>query len=134
LEERLKGRLGPRVLCSALTVSAVSIGWIFVTMGDVASVWEYMTHVSHENLEYFTDLLLVTLSGRKFLLLAGIGGLLLLPSIGIERLLRRRMPRMHAVYEVTYAVLVLLLFLFTILFFLPRYGSYNSIPFRFVYL
>lgn len=134
LGERLKGRIGPRVLCSLLTVSAVSIGWIFITMGDVASVLEYISHVSHENLEYFTDLLLVTLSGRKFLMLAGIGGLLLLPSMGIERLLRRRMPRAHAAYEVVYSILVLILFLFTILFFLPRYDIYNSIPFRFVYL
>lgn len=134
LEHRLEGRIGPRVLYSTLTVTAVAVGWVFITMGDVSTVWEYMTHITYENPEYYTDLLLVALSGRRFLVLIAMGILLLLPSMGMERYLRRKWPRIYEGYEAVYTIVVLILFLISILFFLPKYGIYNNFPFRFVYV
>ena len=134
LSERLRGRMGPRVLCTLLTMTVISVGWLFITMGDVGSVLEYMSHMTSEYSEYYTDLVLISFSGVKYLFLLGVSALLLLKGFGVEGLLRRRSSRTRRVFEAVYMSLVLLLFLFTIFFFLPQYGVYNTMPFRYVYL
>ncbi len=134
LKERLKGRMGPAALCTVLTVSVVSVGWLVVVMGDVESVWKYMSHMTYEYSEYYTDLVLVSFSGIKYLSLFAIAAILLLPGFGMERFLHRRSPRTQTVLESVYMIAVLLLFLFTIFFFLPQYGTYSTVPFRYVYI
>lgn len=133
-ERRLNGRGGLRFLFTLGTMLVISAVWIFIVLGDISSVWEYVLRMTYENSEYHTDLLLVTFSGKRYLAALLMAVVLLLPELGLDRLMRRLSPKRRAGVQGGYMCVILVLFLVTVLLFLPHYGCYNAVPFRYLYI
>ncbi len=133
LEERLSGRAGVRLLTTAPTMIFAAVGWIFITMGDISSVLSYVSRITADGSEYYTDLILATLSGSKYLLLLFMGVVLLLPAFA-QRFLSCRRETLCMGLEGAYMAVILLLFVLTVFFFLPGFSCYDFVPFRYVYL
>ena len=134
LKRRLAHRGGLRALCTLLTIPLVAIGWVFITMGDVETFLEYLTKLTSEGAEYYTDLILVAYSGMRYLMLALVSAFLLLPCLGWSRFLRRHPGRWQTVAEGLYMLILLILFGLTVFLLLPQYGINHFVPFRFVYV
>ncbi len=134
LEEKLSGRAGLRLLTTLPTMTVTAVGWVFITLGDISTVLDYMSRMTAEWSEYYTDLILATLSGSKYLLLLAMGAWVLLPALGLRERLYRTHETATAVLDAVYMAVLLLLFAFTVFFFLPGFSCYDLIPFRYVYL
>ncbi len=134
LRKKLVKRSGLRLLFTLITIPVVALGWVFITMGDVATFVEYLTKLTSSGAEYYTDLILIAFSGERYLVLIIMSVLLLLPTLGWHRVWRRIPRTWQTTCEIVYMLAILLLFGFAILFFLPQYGVYHTVPFRFVYV
>ncbi len=128
------GRAGLRVLFGVLTVLVLGAFWIFVTIGAQApSFLEYFEDITSGNAEYQTDLILISFSGIKYAFVALLGVLLLLPRMSwVQRRYERAGERARAVLDYGTMVLLLLIFVFTIVFFLPQFPMYNDVPFGYI--
>lgn len=134
LKKRLAKRSGLRLLFTMITIPVVALGWVFITMGDVSTFVDYLSKLSSTGAEYYTDLILIAFSGAKYLVLIAMSVLLLMPTFGSNRMWRRFSPKWQHVTEGLYMLVILVLFAFSIFFFLPQYGIYHAVPFRFVYV
>lgn len=134
LEDHLARYAGLRILSSCLTMLLVSVGWVFITMGDFSSLLSYLAAMTHENSEYYLDLALINISFEKYAFVGMVALLTILPGFGVKRWIRGLSPRGRTVAESVMMAVLFTLFVFTILFFLPEYSCYDSMPFRYVYI
>ena len=134
LGERLKGHSGVRILCTLPTMVCAAMTWLVVTMGDFRSIFLYLSQLTFADSEYLMDLMLITFSGAKYVFVIVVGLLLLLPGLGGRHLIRRLSPGGQATVRYLSMVTVFTLFTFTILFFLPQFSCYDTLPFRYVFI
>ena len=129
-----KGRTGIRTLFAMLTIMVIGAFWMFVTMsGGTPSVFDYIGEAGFDNAEYQTDMVLLSFSGIKYAFVALIGLLLLAPQTNwIERCYESASERARAVVDYSSMILLLALFIFTAVFFLPQFSFYNYAPFRYI--
>ncbi|MBR2354640.1 MAG: hypothetical protein IKA76_09085 [Clostridia bacterium] len=134
LKRRLADRSGLKVLSTFVTILVVSLGWIIIAMGDISSMLNYIAKLTSSGAEYYTDLILIAFSGAKYLTVVIFGAVLLLPSFGFHSFLVRKGGRWQTVGEGAYMLLILILFALSIFLYLPGYGIYHSVPFRYVFM
>ncbi len=125
---------GLRGVFGLLTVLVVGAFWVFVTMGvGNASVLDYIGDITVENAEYQTDLVLISFSGIKYLFVSAVGFYTVLPHMKFTKALRSKMsPAWRSAVEYGSMILMLALFTFTLLFFLPQFGAYAEYPFEYI--
>ena len=134
LENRLLRQSGLRILSTLLTMGLVSVGWMLITFGDLASILDYLSRLSFANSEYHMDLMLVSFSGIKYVFVILVAILLILPGFGGGRLPGTRSARGEALIDGGSMILIFVLLLFTLVFFLPDYPLYSTTPFQYVYI
>ena len=123
-----------RILLGFLTASLASFVWMCVTVGGMGTIVEHLSHLSSSNTEYYLDKLLVGFSTVEYLAVFLIGAALLaFPWLLRDKSLRRN-GKKRVAFELLGSLLLLLLFAFTLLFFLPQYGIYDTVPFRYVFI
>lgn len=127
-----KGKAGLRALFGVLMLLVIGAFWVFVTMSGAPELLDYIENITFENSEYQTDMVLLSLSGSKYAFVAFIAFMSLLPQ---SELIRRRYvrlgKRMKAVIDYTATVMLLLMFIFTVAFFLPQFAQYDAMPFMY---
>ncbi len=133
-EDRLRGRNGLQILTGFLTVTLSALGWVCVTVGGVGAVLRHLSQMSYSNSEYYLDKLLTSISVEEclFVLLVAAGvcaAPFLLRRGGLQRNRKKRL-----IVEAVGGLLLLLIFAFALLFFLPQYGIYDTVPFRYVFI
>ena len=134
LQKQLATRHGLRVLATLATIAAVSVCWVILTKGDFWAVAEYISSLSYVNSEYHMDLMLVTFSDRRYLFVLAVSIFTLLPHLGIGRSVGRSSEGGRLAVEIISTVTVLVLFAFTLLFFLPGASAYDDLPFRYMFI
>lgn len=134
-EHKLKKCHGVRILTGFLTMTVISLGWICMTVGDPVALLRHLAQMSFYNSEYYLNVLLVTFSGVEYLFVLFVALFLTLPVLYAQRKgLGQCETRTHVVMESVGTLLLLLLFAFSILFFLPQHEGYHSVPFRYMFI
>ncbi len=130
------GRSGLRALFGMLTVLVIGAFWVFVTMGsNTPLLLEYISSISSDSGEYQTDIVLISFSMLKYCTVAIMGLLLLLPQANLLKNKYEALgEKTQVVIDYGSLVLLLLMFLFTVVFFLPQYSYYNDKLFRYIML
>ncbi len=131
LDDRLAMRSGLRALMTFITMTSVAVVWIFIMMGDPKIVVDYLGEITGENAEYRMDQILSTFSWLKYLFVMLVAGIVMWLS-RVESYTRAPELSGQKVYPaVQYIafVLVIVLFFFTVIFFLPQFSVYDSVPF-----
>ena len=128
------GRTGLRMLFGILMVLVVGVFWVFITIGGSnTSLLELVEQISFDNAEYQMDLVLISFSGLKYLFVCCIALTVIIPSTGFAgRLYGRMRPKLKAVVDYGSMILLLALFIFTVLFFLPSFAQYNNMMFDYI--
>ncbi len=128
------GRSGLRALFAMVTIAVIGAFWVFVTMGGgTPSVFDYIGEIGFDNAEYQTDMVLVSFSGVKFLCVALIALILLLPRTDwVLRIYEGSSDRVRSIVDHGELVLLLGSFVFTAVFFLPQFSAYNYAPFGYI--
>ena len=86
------------------------------------------------NSVYYLNLILVTFSAREYLFLAAVALFLLGMPMLYSRLSATKRSGARSAAEGVGSLLLLLVFAFAVLFFLPQFGSYDTAPFRYVFI
>ena len=131
LDERLSTRTGPRALMTVLTMTSVAVVWVFIMLGDPKIVVDYIGDITGDNAEYRMDQILSTFSLMKYLFVMLVASLVMWLS-RVESYTRA--PELAAKTVLPAAqyiafVLLIVLFFFTVIFFLPQFSVYDSVPF-----
>ena len=131
LERRLSTRTGLRALCSLTTILAVAILWVFTLIGDFNSFTSYFSGLTGTNPEYYLDKIFLSVSALKYLFVILITALIIWMSRIEEHLdAPTASPgRVYATVQYIAPILTLILFITTILFFLPQFSVYDTVPF-----
>lgn len=136
LDERLSHRTGLRTLMTLVTMVAVATVWVFILLGDPRLIVDYIEDMTAENSEYRMDQILSTFSGMKYLFVMIIAGLAMWVS-RIEAYMRAPELSKKKVYTwvqyISFA-LILVMFSFTVIFFLPQFEIYNYTPFLHLFI
>ncbi len=135
LDKKYKeGRTGIRVVFGAVTVVVLGAFWLFMTIGTLErTIWDYLADMYSGNAEYQTDMVLISFSALKYLCVFVIALVTLLPQA--KWLAKRHEAwndRQRAVADYIWLGILLALFIFTIVFFLPQYDEYDYMPFRYI--
>ena len=137
MREKISKSSALRGLCALLTVAAMSGVWIFITMGSAEGVLSYIESIVVDNPEYRINQILTRFSFLKYLFVVAIGVFTVFAG-RIEFRLRRRedslQERTVGVKEILLLGLLLVLFVFAVLIFLPNYTAYDSVPFLHLYI
>ncbi len=133
-ERRLKKRYGVRILTGFLTIMLTAFGWMCVTMGGMATVLKRFSQMSYLNSEYYLDKLLVSFSTVEFFCVFLVGVFLVAMPFCLRANSLRRHTKKRLVLEACGSLVLLIVFAFTLLFFLPQYGIYDTVPFRYVFI
>lgn len=127
------GRTGLRILFGILMMLVIGALWVFVTMSGNSDLLEYIGDITFENAEYQTDMLLMSFSGVKYMFVTLLACATLLPQTNwVNNLYTRMGRRMKAVTDYGMLVLLLAVFVFTVLFFLPQFRQYDTSPFVYI--
>ncbi len=128
------GRAGIRVLFGVVTVMAVGAFWGLVTMSTITpTVLAYLEDLISGNAEYQTDLVLISFSPVKYTFVIAMALLLLLPRTSwVIRKYESASERSRAVVDTVSLAVLLLMFIFTVMFFLPQFERYNELPFAYI--
>lgn len=127
-----RNRTAARVLGGLGTMVLLSVFWMMATFGGGGEILEYVSDMSVLHSEYHLNLILNAFSWVKYLFV------ILMMIFVLHRRLGGRIGvggHTSKVDGTTLGVTLVLfvLFLFTLVFFLPRYAVYNSMPFAFLY-
>ncbi|MBO7310951.1 MAG: hypothetical protein J6U86_06125 [Clostridia bacterium] len=134
LDGKRKKRIGPRAVFGFLTVMLVGAVWVFITMLGSPQLRE-LNEITFENAEYQTDMVLMSFSGLKYLFVIIVAALSLLPSSrAVERAHSKMNSKMGTFFDYGAVVALLIMFVFTVVFFLPQFEIYNYKPFMYVLL
>lgn len=133
-KSRRGGRTGLRALFGVLTVLVVGAFWVFITMsGGDSSVLEYIDEITMNNAEYQTDMLLIAVSGKKYLFVALLGIATVIPWTGFAKKRYAALSdRACAVLDYGSMALLLVAFSLTVVFFLPQLEQYAYKPFTYI--
>ena len=129
-----QGHAGLRVLFGMLTILVMGAFWIFVTMGGgSSSVLEFISDMTVNNAEYQTDMVLIAFSGTKYLFVSVVGLVILLASTKAAARVRANLSaRIAAIVDYGAMVSLLAIFVFTVIFFLPQFEIYSTVPFSYI--
>ena len=126
-----KSRHGVRALWGLLTVLVIGVMWIFITMSGRAPL--DISSITFENAEYQTDLVLMTFSGLKYLFVVILAIACLVPGSKIAgRIYSRLGRRACAVVDYGSMLMLLVMFVFAVMFFLPQFEIYDTKPFVYI--
>ena len=122
---------GVSVLWGLLTLMVIGVIWIFITVSGSASF--DISGITFDNAEYQTDLVLMSFSGLKYLFVVIVALACLMPnSMLASRIYSRLGKRLRAVADYGSMALLLVMFVFTVVFFLPQFSVYYTEPFVYV--
>lgn len=136
LDERLANRTGLRTLMTLVTMFSVAIVWVFIILGDPRLIVNYIGDMTGENSEYRMDQILSIFSGMKYIFVMITAGLSMWVS-RIEAYMRAPELSEKKAYPVTQYIsflLILVMFSFTVVFFLPQFEIYDYIPFLYLFI
>ncbi len=136
LDERLASRTGLRTLMTLVTMLAVAIVWVFIILGDPKLVVGYLEDMTGEGSEYKVDQILSTFSSMKYLFVMIIAGLTMWVS-RIEAYMRAPELSKQKVYSAAQYIsflLILVIFSFTVVFFMPQFEIYDLVPFSHLFI
>lgn len=120
---------GLRAVFGLLMIFVIGAFWIFITMAGNSRLFS-LSDLTFENAEYQTDMLLMSFSGTKYVFVACLALLTVLPNTEwVNRLYSRMGKRFHGFVDYGSMIALLLMFVFTVVFFLPQFDIYNSSPF-----
>lgn len=127
------GRTGLRVIFGVLMMLVMGAFWVFITMLGSPWLLEYIGEITFENAEYQTDMVLTSFSGIKYAFVTLLACITLLPQTNwVGRLYDRLGKRMRAVIDYGTLPVLLILFVFSLIFFLPQFEQYNTVPFMYI--
>ena len=130
---RGKSNAGLRGVFGMLNILVLGVFWVFVTMGGDNSVLQYISEVTVNNAEYQADMVLISFSGSKYLFVSLTAFCTVMPQMSSVKAVYSRMsPRMRAVADYGAMFVMLALFVFTAMFFLPQFPEYNTTPFNYL--
>ena len=130
-ERRKSSKMGLRLLFGVLTMLAVSTLWVFATIGN-GMIFEDLA-VDLGNAEYQTDMMLISFSRIKFLVVILLGVCTILPRTRrAEEITDGLSPVMRAIRDYGSMFMMLIIFLFTVVFFLPQFEVYSYVPFNYI--
>jgi len=128
--QAIKNQSGFRFLSSILSLFFIAVFWALIHAEGFGPFWRYIITLRTDNMEYRVNLLLATLSNLKYILVLAIALLILLSySKAFRKWLGNRSIRVRMIVEMLLNFLLLALFLFSILFFLPQFPAYNLSPY-----
>ena len=136
LDEWLAERSGLRTLMTVLTMTAVASFWVFMTLGDPLQVVESLDVFTSDVPEYRMDQVLSTFSWIKYLFVMLLAGVVMWTS-RVESYMRAPELSKQKVYPLAQylsLVCVILLFLLTVIFFMPQYSTYDTVPFLHLFM
>ena len=122
------GRAGLRTLFGGLTILVLGAFWVFITIGGGENdITELIELISFGNAEYQLDMILISFSGLKYLFVSVVAFVLLLPrSERVGKLYGRMSQRARAITDYVGMTVVLVVFVFSVMFFLPDFAKYNT--------
>ncbi len=127
-------RVGRRIISGIVCVGVIGFFWLFITLGSAqGELLEYIGDVSFRNAEYQTDMVLLSISGAKYLFVILLGLCTVLPfTKTVSRLSGAMSGKIKAARDCVSLALLLAMFLFTAMFFLPQFSAYSYAPFDFI--
>jgi hypothetical protein len=130
-ERGRKNRTGLRLLFGFLTMLVMATLWVFFTIGN-GGIFEDVGS-SLGNAEYQTDMMLISFSWIKYLLVILLGACTVVPRTDTAiKISAGLSPRLRAVRDYGSMVIMLVIFIFTAMFFLPQFEIYNTVPFHYI--
>jgi len=115
---------------------SVAAVWVFIILGDPRLIVNYIGDMTGENSEYRMDQILSIFSGMKYIFVMIIAGLSMWVS-RIEAYMRAPELSEKKAYPMTQYIsflLILVMFSFTVVFFLPQFEIYDYIPFLYLFI
>ncbi|MBE6577572.1 MAG: hypothetical protein E7653_05495 [Ruminococcaceae bacterium] len=126
-----RGKAGLRMVFGVLTMLVVSVLWVFATMGN-GMIFEDLA-VDVGNAEYQTDMMLISFSWIKLLVVIVLGACTIIPRTKTaERITDGLPPTLRAVRDYSSMLIMLVIFLFTVVFFLPQFEAFTHVPFNYI--
>lgn len=134
LKERLRDKTGIKLITGLFTIFVVSLYWtVFMFTGS--SVLEYVSELSTLNAEYRLDRILVAFSGVKHRIVLIIAAIMIIPNTELATLIRKKASaKMAAVIDYASSAALILVFAFTVIFVLPQFPQYDTLPFLRLYI
>lgn len=131
---RKNGRAALRMLFSGITVLVLGAFGVFITIGGGENdITELIELISFDNAEYQLDMILISFSGLKYLFVCVVAFLLLLPRSERAGKLYGKLPeRAKAALDYGGMAFMLIMFVFTAIFFLPDFAKYNTQLFDYI--
>ncbi len=128
------GRTGLRAVFGVLTLLVIGVFWAFITIGASGELlFEYLDDITSGNAEYQTDMVLISFSALKYLCVILVGLVTLVPCTDwIMKIYEGLNDKRRALADYGSLAVLLVLFLFTVIFFLPAYPMYNDVPFEYI--
>ncbi len=127
LKQKIRKSSGLRFLFTCFTMCIVSFFWMFLLLETPSDIFSYIGGITHDNPEYRTNLILSTFSGVKYLFVILMGGLTLYWRSEESKLMPEKgTGATPTILYTVSSVLLLFLFLFTVLFFLPHFFTEGS--------
>ena len=135
LKSRLAKKKGIQSLLAALNAAISSCSLVILFANDGKLLAGYLRQITVFSSEYKFDRILIAISTIKLLFIFAVAFFTCVPKQRVENFLRKKLS-LNPGGSLDYAVLLILLalFAFTVLFFLPQYPEYDFRPFRFIYL
>ncbi len=126
-----RGKTGLRLLFGALTMLVLATLWVFATMGN-GMIFEDLA-IDLGNTEYQTDMMLISFSWVEFLIVILLGACTIIPRTKTaERITDGLSPTLRAVRDYSSMIIMLVIFFFTVVFFLPQFEIYSHVPFNYI--
>lgn len=120
---------GLRVIFGLLMILVIGAFWIFITMAGNSRLFS-LSDITFENAEYQTDMLLMAFSGSKYVFVIFMALLTVMPNtLWVKKLYSRLERRAQGLVDYGSMAALLVMFVFTVVFFLPQFDIYNSAPF-----
>lgn len=120
---------GLRAVFGLLMILVIGAFWIFITMAGNSRLFS-LSDITFENAEYQTDMLLMSFSGMRYVFVAFMALLTVLPNTAwVKKLCSRLGRRCRGIVDYGGMIALLAMFTFTVVFFLPQFDIYNSSPF-----
>ena len=131
---RKHGRAGLRILFGVFTVLVIGAFWVFITIGGGENdVTELIELISFDNAEYQLDMILISFSGIKYLFVGIVAFILLLPiSERIGGSYKKLPDGARTAVDYCGMTFILVVFVFTVMFFLPDFSVYNNQLFDYI--
>ena len=123
--------LAIKMLLGMVTMLAMGTLFVFITMGN-GMVFEGLT-VDFGNAEYQTDMILISFSWLKYLVVIALGVCTVLPlTQTAQRRKESLSPAKRALRDYASMSIMIVIFFITVIFFLPQFEIYSIMPFSYI--